>query len=142
MQKIFRLSNKNKLLINSLFINNSFIKYFSRKDRMEKTLIEKFNPTKLELINDSNNHSVKEGSETHFRVFIVSDDFKNKTKVQTHQEIYKLFINEMGEKHLNKLHSLSIFSYTPEEYEKNQSSLENKIPPVCASKNKNKDIKI
>lgn len=141
MQKLIRLNNQNKIFTYSLFKLNSLVKYFSRKDRMEKTLIEKFNPIKLEIINDSNKHSVREGSETHFRVYIVSENFKNKTKVHTHQEIYKLFTNEMGEKHLNKLHSISIYSYTPEEYEKNQTSLENKIPPVCASKHKDKDIK-
>ena len=134
------LGTKNKIFIKTLFQLNLFLKNFSRKERIEKTLIEKFSPTKLEIINDSNNHSVKEGSETHFRIYIVSESFKNKTKVQTHQEIYKLFLNEMGDKHLNKLHSLSIFSYTLEEYEKNETSLENKIPPACASKNK--DIKL
>ena len=143
MQKITCFSNKKEKLSHSLFKLNLFIiKHFSRKERMESTLIQKFNPVKLEIINDSNNHSVKEGSETHFRLYIVSECFKNKTKVQTHQEIYKLFTNEMGEKHLNKLHSLSIYSYSPEEYEKNKSLSENKIPPVCASKNKNKDIKL
>lgn len=142
MLNFLRFKSTNKILSYALFKPNAYQMYFSRKERMEKTLIEKFNPTKLEIINDSNNHSVKEGSETHFRVYIVSESFKNKTKVQTHQEIYKLFTSEMGDKHLNKLHSLSIFSYTPEEYEKNQSSLEQKVPPVCASKNKDKEIKL
>lgn len=142
-------------LINKIYSNFSFsfeLKYLNiikknfstRKDLIEKTLIDNFDPTKIEIINDSNNHSVKEGSETHFRIYIVSEKFKNKTKVQTHQEIYKLFINEMGDKNLNKLHALSIFSYTPEEYEKNKSGLHEKISPVCTGKNKNnnKDLKI
>lgn len=141
IKHVFNKSNRKNISI-SLFELNSMLKYFSRKERMEKTLMEKFNPTKLEIVNDSNSHSVKEGSETHFRVYIVSEGFKNKTKVQTHQEIYKLFTNEMGDKHQNKLHSLSIYSYSPEEYEKNQTSLENKIPPVCAGKNKEKETKI
>ena len=49
----------------------------------------------------------------------------------------------MGEKQLNKLHSLSIFTNTPEEYKKidnDESVLGNKVPPLCASKNKNDKI--
>jgi len=137
---IHNLTIKIKTLhTNSLYKIYANTKYFTRKERIEKTLLENFKPIRLEIINDSNKHSVKEGSETHFRIYIVSEEFKNKTKVKIHQDIYKLFLNEMGDKHLNKLHSLSIFSYSPEEYEKSQTNLENKIPPLCSGKNKNNE---
>ncbi len=145
IKKLPKIIYFNSSLSFSMMKINTIKRYFSmRRDLIEKRLIENFEPINLEIINDSNSHSVKEGSETHFRIYIVSEKFKNKTKVQAHQEIYKLFTDQMGDKHLNKLHAISIFSYTPEEYEKNKSSLNEKIPPACTSKSttKNKEFKI
>lgn len=123
------LSNNN---INK-FIFFPIQKNFSRQNRMTEILQDKYSPLKLEIINDSDKHSVAPGSETHFRIFLVSEKFKGKTKVQIHQEIYKLFLNEMGNKHENKLHSLSIITKTPDE-EFNKNELKDNIPPKCSSK--------
>ena len=121
---------------------NFFLKFssrnftsISRQKRMEEILHNKYNLLKLEIINDSDKHSVSPGSETHFRIFLVSEEFKGKTKVQIHQEIYKLFLSEMGNKHENKLHSLSIITKTPdEEFPKDGLNSDTNIPPKCASK--------
>ena len=126
-----------KNLFTNKLNNNFFYKFsfrnFSRKNRIEEILQEKYSPLKLEIINDSEKHSVAPGSETHFRIFLVSEKFKGKTKVQVHQEIYKLFLSEMGSKHENKLHSLSIVTKTPDEEIPNDV-LKSEIPPKCASK--------
>ena len=118
---------------NKLFLYIPLCNFSIRQLRMQEILQEKYKPLKLEIINDSSKHSVAPGSETHFRIFLVSESFKGKTKVQIHQEIYKLFLNEMGDKHENKLHSLSIFTKTPEE-EFNNYELKENIPPKCSSK--------
>jgi stress-induced morphogen len=126
-----------KNLFTNKLNNNFFYKFsyrnFSRKNRIQEILQEKYSPLKLEIINDSEKHSVAPGSETHFRIFVVSEKFIGKTKVQTHQEIYKLFLNEMGDKHKNMLHSLSIVTKTPDQDSPNDG-LGSVIPPKCASK--------
>ena len=125
--KFYFTNNFNK------FFYKFTLRNFSRKNRMEEILQSKYSPIKLEIINDSEKHSVAPGSETHFRIFLVSEKFQGKTKVQVHQEIYKLFLNEMGSKHENKLHSLSIVTKTPDE-EFPKEGLKSDIPPKCASK--------
>jgi BolA protein len=122
---------KNKNL--NFFLKFSLRNFCSRQKRMEEILRNKYSLLKLEIINDSDKHSVAPGSETHFRIFLVSEEFKGKTKVQIHQEIYKLFLNEMGNKHENKLHSLSIITKTPNE-EFPENALKSDIPPKCSSK--------
>lgn len=45
-------------------------------------LVEKLDPTYLDVINDSYMHSVPPGSETHFKVVIVSEMFTGKSLVE------------------------------------------------------------
>jgi stress-induced morphogen len=91
-------------------------KNFTRHDRIKDILTKKYNPTYLDLINESNKHNVADGSETHFKVTIVSEDFTNKNTVNIHREIYILLKDEMGEKRDNKLHALSINAKTPKDW--------------------------
>ncbi len=102
-----------------LFFNN-FSKYLSsqnsRQDRIKEIINKAFNPLHLEIINESYKHAVPKNSETHFKLIIISEHFKNKSQVVNHQSIYKLLYSEMGEKKDNKLHALSIITKTPEEW--------------------------
>lgn len=60
-------------------------------------------------------HSVPPGSETHFKVTVVSDAFHGKTLVGRHRLIYVLLDDEIR----GGLHALSITSRTPAEWKEN-----------------------
>lgn len=112
----------------------NFKKFFGRQEKIEKSLKETFNPLFLNIINESSLHSGNY-KETHFKIIISSEKFKNLTKVQRHQEIYKLFKDEMGPKEQNKLHALSIVALTEEEW-KLKEDKENLVKsPGCLNKN-------
>ena len=51
------------------------------------------------------------GDEDHYGVTIVYSGFNGMSKVQRHQEVYKVLGSKMG----NELHALSIKAITPEE---------------------------
>lgn len=51
---------------------------------MRMKLQNRFNPTVLRLINESHMHNVPAESETHFKVIIVSDEFKDMPVVKVH----------------------------------------------------------
>jgi BolA protein len=55
----------------------------------------------------------KESGETHFEVQIVSDKFKNLTKVQRHKLIHQILSSELK----NQIHALVIKGWSEEEYE-------------------------
>ncbi len=64
----------------------------TRKHLIIERLQEKFTPTHLEIQDDSHKHIGHAGSKDgagHFSVTISADCFKNKSRIETHREIYK-----------------------------------------------------
>lgn len=72
-----------------------------------------FSSTYLELINESGNHNVPSGSESHFKLTLVSDEFLGKRLLQRHQFVYGLLQEQM-----EKIHALALHLYTEEEWSK------------------------
>ena len=95
---------------------NTLIKRFSRELRIKEKLTNEFKPLYLEVVNESYKHAVPKDSETHFKIVIVSNDFKGQTIVSIHRKIYSMFNDEMGEKKDNKLHALSIITKSEDEW--------------------------
>ena len=64
--------------------------------------------TLVEVYDESNNH--KHGNNSHFRVFIVSEHFKNMNTVERHRTVYN---------YLNKIsyHALGISAMSNQEYQ-------------------------
>ena len=46
-------------------------------NQITENLTASFNPAHLQVINESYMHNVPQGSETHFKVVVVSEKFKN-----------------------------------------------------------------
>ncbi|MCX6101688.1 MAG: BolA/IbaG family iron-sulfur metabolism protein [Proteobacteria bacterium] len=100
------------------------------KNAITTKLSRDFLPFKLEIINESHQHSVPKGSETHFKVIVVSRIFHGVSLVQRHRKIYESLKEELA----TGVHALSIHAFTPEEFEKTQAeSLES---PPCLGGNK------
>ena len=84
----------------------------SRKQSIEQRLSESLHPMHLEVINESHRHSVPPGSETHFKVVVVSESFSGLRLVQRHRSIHSLLAGELAD----GLHALSMEALTPEEW--------------------------
>jgi BolA protein len=82
------------------------------QQQIESRLREALSPEHLELENESHMHSVPPGSESHFRLVLVSEAFAGQRKVARHQRIYQLLAEELA----GPVHALSIFAWTPEEW--------------------------
>ncbi|HJO02755.1 MAG TPA: BolA family protein [Acidobacteriota bacterium] len=80
--------------------------------RIESKLQDALHPDRLEVVNESGMHNVAPGSETHFRVFVVSAAFTGETLVRRHQRIYQLLDAERRD----GIHALGIQTLTPEEF--------------------------
>lgn len=83
---------------------------------MQKTIIEKlensFTPEHLEVVNESHMHNVPEGSESHFKVVIVCDDFKDKMLLARHRMVNKALETELN----GGIHALALHTMTMEEW--------------------------
>ncbi|XP_053551920.1 bolA-like protein 1 [Bombina bombina] len=80
-------------------------------------LTDNLEPTHLEVLNESSMHAVPKGSETHFKVIVVSDVFKGKSLIQRHRLVNELLKEELA----GPVHALSIQAKTPQQWEENPS---------------------
>ena len=87
------------------------------KEKIEEKLKAQISSLYVEVINESPNHNVPDGAESHFKVIVVSNDFENMRPVQRHQLIYKALNEEM-----KLIHAIAIHPFTKIEWEKNNQS--------------------
>lgn len=74
--------------------------------------LQVLHPEYLEVLNESHMHNVPEGSESHFKVTLVSPDFEGKTLVTRHRMINQALADELA----GPVHALSLHTMTPEEW--------------------------
>ncbi|XP_057322266.1 bolA-like protein DDB_G0274169 [Microplitis mediator] len=79
-----------------------------------RTKLEKgLEPSYLEILNESHMHNVPKGSETHFKVLVVSDKFQNEPLIKRHRMVNELLETELK----TGVHALSIVAKTPAQWE-------------------------
>jgi BolA protein len=79
---------------------------------IEEKLLSAFSPLHLDVINESNNHNVPPGSESHFKVTIVSKDFEDERLIKRHRAVNSVLSEELAE----KIHALALHTYTEKEW--------------------------
>ncbi|MBK8257487.1 MAG: BolA family transcriptional regulator [Polyangiaceae bacterium] len=96
---------------------------------LQKRIVEKLTqglaPLFLDVVNESHMHSVAPGSETHFKVLVVSPSFEGKSLVDRHRTVNGLLTEEFRD----GLHALSIRALTPPQWE--TSGAANFKSPPC-----------
>ena len=70
-------------------------------------------PLHLEVINESSGHNVPAGSESHFRLRIVSESFEGKRLVERHRAVNALLRAEIA----GPIHALALEVHTPVEWQ-------------------------
>jgi len=82
------------------------------ENAIEEKLLAAFSPLHLDVINESNQHNVPPGSESHFKVIIVSKAFEGERLIKRHRAINSVLSTELAE----HIHALAIHSYTEKEW--------------------------
>jgi len=124
------------LLQLSKALKKSIITNFQHKNQMssspgpvEKAITEALTdglkPTHLEVINESYMHGVPKGSESHFKVLVVSQQFENTPLIKRHRMVNELVTNKLDG---DFVHALSIVAKTPAQYD---SSYKVEPSPNC-----------
>jgi BolA family transcriptional regulator, general stress-responsive regulator len=92
-------------------------------------LLKHFQPTHLEVINESHKHKSGRGAETHFKVIIVSEKFNGLTLIDRHRAVYQCLAGLLPPQ--SGVHALAIHALSIAEWEK-----EKLIPnsPLCSNK--------
>ena len=89
-----------------------------RKIKIENLILTNFKPEFFSVLDVSEQHrghqNFKENIESHFEIIIVSEKFKNLNRVERHRMVYQ----SLKEEFLSDLHSVTIKTYTIQEYKK------------------------
>ncbi|HYC18516.1 MAG TPA: BolA family protein [Pseudolabrys sp.] len=84
-------------------------------DIITKKLTEAFTPDSLKVLDESHKHEGhaghRPGGQTHFRVYIVSEAFKGKSRLERHRMINQLLSGELED----GVHALAIHAAAPGE---------------------------
>lgn len=80
--------------------------------RLTQCLRDHFEPWFLDVTNESQQHNVPPGSESHFKVVLVSDQFVGMRKVQRHQAVYGV-VKTLLE---GEIHALALHTYSRDEW--------------------------
>lgn len=92
---------------------------------IKKKLVEAFQPVHLQIVNESFMHNVPPGSETHFKVLVVSPTFENVPLIKRHRLVNAALSEELA----SGVHALSIVARTPDQWEKGSQEVERS--PAC-----------
>ncbi len=78
---------------------------------IEQKLASEFNVEYLQVENESHMHNVAPGSESHFKVTIVSDSFSDQMLIKRHR-----MVNKALQQELEQIHALALHTMTPDEW--------------------------
>jgi BolA protein len=80
---------------------------------IETALRDNFAPSHLSVENESHQHNVPPGSESHFKVVLVSGSFEGKSRVARHQMVYQRLADFLAD----GVHALALHTHTPAEWQ-------------------------
>ena len=84
-------------------------------DLITRKLTEAFAPQSLKVLDESDQHEGhaghRPGGQTHYRVYIVSEAFKGKTRLERHRMVNQSLANELS----GDVHALAIHAAAPGE---------------------------
>lgn len=87
----------------------------SAEQTMREKLMVAFEPTRLDVINESHLHAGHRSSpgtgESHFRLLIVAPAFAGKSRVERHRMVNEVLAEEMK----GRVHALALKTYAPGE---------------------------
>lgn len=83
-------------------------------DIIREKLTEELSPTELEVLDESAQHrghaSAPEGGESHFKVVITAECFRNQSRVNSHRLVNAALATELQ----GKIHALAITAKAPD----------------------------
>lgn len=69
-------------------------------------------PEHLEVVNESGKHNVPPGSESHFKVTVVTREFEGEELIERHRKVNQVLADELS----GVIHALSLNTLTPDEW--------------------------
>ena len=92
---------------------------------IEEKLAVELDLLHLDVVNESGNHNVPPGSESHFRVVLVSPVFEGERLIQRHRRVNAILSEELA----GPVHALALHTYTEREWHERMGEVP--MSPPC-----------
>ena len=99
----------------------------SVRDSITGKIQKEFDPIYLDVVDESHQHHVPEGAESHFKVLVVSEKFENQSRIDRQRAMNELLKDELT----GPIHALTQKLLTPKEWKEATSSFKS---PDCAKR--------
>tara|TARA_A100001037_G_scaffold300991_1_gene329588 strand:+ start:569 stop:883 length:315 start_codon:yes stop_codon:yes gene_type:complete len=84
----------------------------SVQTNITEKLENELEPAHLEVVNESGNHNVPAGSESHFKVVVAAQKFEGMRRLARHRLVNQILAPELE----GAVHALALHTMTPDEY--------------------------
>lgn len=84
----------------------------TRQATIERKLRDAFDPLHIEVLDESHMHNVPPGSESHFKVTLVSEAFRGQPLVQRHRAVNRVLADELA----GQIHALALHTLDPDQW--------------------------
>jgi BolA protein len=98
----------------------------SRAQRIEQILDQHLEVLHVEVLDESANHSVPAGAQSHFKVVVVSPAFDGESRINRHRRLNTLLQAEFD----SGMHALALHPYTEQEWRERFGAAP--MSPACA----------
>jgi BolA protein len=102
----------------------------SIQESIETKLAARFHPLHCEVVNESHMHSVPPGSESHFKITLVSEDFAGRRLIERHRAVNETLAVELS----GSVHAIALHTLTPEEWFERGGAVPDSPPCLGGSK--------
>jgi len=96
-------------------VGSRYADAMARRDLIAEKLTKAFAPASLDVVDESHQHAGhaghREGGQTHFRVYIVAEAFRGKSRLERHRMINETLVGELE----GGVHALAIHAAAPGE---------------------------
>jgi BolA protein len=82
-------------------------------DRITERLQNTFSPIHLEVLDESHQHNVPAGAESHFKVTLVCEQFTGQALLKRHRAVNQAIDGDIR----TAIHALALHTYTPTEWQ-------------------------
>lgn len=85
---------------------------------IEQKLQAAFAPAVLQVINESHQHNVPDGAESHFKVVLVSQQFEGQRLLTRHRAVNAVLATELA----GQIHALALHTYSVTEWQQQDAA--------------------
>ena len=97
----------------------------NKQTRITERLRNQFAPSHIDVVDESHQHNVPAGAESHFKVTLVSEHYRGQSLIKRHRAVHQALAGDIQD----AIHALALHTYTPDEWQAKGNQAP--VSPAC-----------